>query len=76
MCTIFAYEGRKLGKDEIHSILKRTLMRGPDGERILKLENGSYMAFQRLSIMGLDERGMQPFERGGKHGVKFSGLSV
>ena len=69
MCTVFAYEGRKLGKDEIHSILKRTLMRGPDGERILKLENGSYMAFQRLSIMGLDERGMQPFERGGNYAV-------
>lgn len=69
MCTVFAYEGDMLSESEIRSYLKRTVMRGPDQMRSITLSNGYHIAFQRLSIMGLDERGMQPFERNGNYAL-------
>ncbi len=65
MCTVFAYSGRQLSLDDVRSYLKRTVMRGPDEMRTVELSRGRVIAFQRLAIMGLDESGMQPFERNG-----------
>ena len=61
MCTIFAYSGDRLDRKGVLALLERTRRRGPDGEKIIELPSGGFMAFQRLSIMGLDESGMQPF---------------
>ncbi len=44
--------------------MEKTVSRGPDMERIEAIPGG-FLAFQRLSIMGPDERGMQPFRLGG-----------
>src|SRR5699024_238559 len=46
----------------------RTESRGPDDTRVIETGNG-IMGFQRLSIMGLTEAGMQPFSRGNRHVV-------
>ena len=46
----------------------RTASRGPDMGRFVELPCG-YLGFQRLAIMGLDERGMQPFCLGGDYVV-------
>ena len=69
MCTVFAYSGSAIGLPEIRKILERTRRRGPDAERIISPERELYLAFQRLSIMGIDERGMQPFEYKGMYSV-------
>ena len=69
MCTVLAYRGGSIGPDGIRSVLERTRRRGPDCERILTPEPGLVLAFQRLSIMGVDERGMQPFEYKGMYSV-------
>ena len=42
----------------------RTLSRGPDQSQIVETPSG-YLCFHRLAIMGLDERGMQPFSLDG-----------
>ena len=69
MCTVFAYSGSAIGLPQIRAILERTRRRGPDSEDVLRLENGFVLAFQRLSIMGVDNRGMQPFEYKGMYSV-------
>ena len=69
MCTIFAYSGRRLSLQDIKEILKRTERRGPDATRIITPKEGLYLAFQRLSIMGIDERGMQPFCHEGRYSI-------
>ena len=69
MCTVFAYKGIAIGIKEIRKILERTRRRGPDSERIISPEENLYLAFQRLSIMGIDERGMQPFEHKGRYSI-------
>lgn len=69
MCTVFAYRGSAIGLHEIKTILKRTERRGPDDERIISPEKDLYIAFQRLSIMGIDERGMQPFCYKGRYSI-------
>ena len=52
--SLISYDVFKKGLDE-------TISRGPDMQRIIKLNKG-YLGFNRLSIMGLSEKGMQPFE--------------
>lgn len=47
---------------------EKTASRGPDEMRVIA-PDGSYLGFQRLSIMGLDESGMQPFELHGNYVV-------
>ena len=69
MCTIFAYRGNLLGQTEIRSLLKRTERRGPDEAKLISPGKDLHMAFQRLSIMGIDSRGMQPFERNGRFSI-------
>ena len=65
MCTVFAYEGCRLDEACVLARLEKTKMRGPDSQRIVWLPSKGFMAFQRLSIMGLEESGMQPFELDG-----------
>ena len=46
----------------------RTLSRGPDMSRLTEIPCGC-LGFHRLAIMGLNESGMQPFERDGSYVV-------
>ncbi|MCQ2544625.1 MAG: asparagine synthase B [Lachnospiraceae bacterium] len=61
MCSIMGYMGSSLTKDEFKENFDKTISRGPDMQRILEIP-GIILGFERLSIMGLDENGMQPFE--------------
>ena len=65
MCSIIGYIGSHLSEKEVQKYFDRTVSRGPDMTRILNLGNG-FLGFHRLAIMGLDERGMQPFVRNGR----------
>ena len=64
MCAILTYTG-DVSKEQFKSMLQKMKDRGPDMDRILKgtRKDGSvfYMGFNRLSIMGLNPNGMQPF---------------
>ncbi len=60
MCSIFGYQGKKYTGDDLKPFLERTASRGPDMERIEEFDGGM-LGFLRLSIMGLTESGMQPF---------------
>lgn len=62
------YLGTGISEAEFKKGFDKTISRGPDMSKILKLESG-FLGFHRLSIMGLDERGMQPFERDGNYVV-------
>lgn len=64
MCAILTYARADLSKEYFEEMLKKTISRGPDMSRILKVKNG-WMGFNRLSIMGLNEAGMQPFTLNG-----------
>ncbi|MCR5099601.1 MAG: asparagine synthase B [Lachnospiraceae bacterium] len=63
MCSIMALE-KKIPEETLIGHLSRTHSRGPDMERVLEVGD-SVLAFQRLSIMGLNEEGMQPFSLNG-----------
>lgn len=60
MCSILGYCGTKLSLEDFKCSLSKTKTRGPDVSRIIKTDNG-YLGFNRLSIMGLTNNGMQPF---------------
>ena len=62
MCSIIGYIGTAITAQEVRPYFDATKTRGPDMTRMLPLNPG-YLGFHRLSIMGLDERGMQPFVR-------------
>ncbi len=64
MCSIFGYLGEGLSIGDIKPFFDRTVSRGPDSQRIVKLD-GAVLGFERLSIMGLSEEGMQPFKLDG-----------
>ncbi len=65
MCSILAYCRKKGNYADISKALRRTRSRGPDAVRIVNSGNG-WLGFNRLSIMGLTEEGMQPFSYGNK----------
>ena len=54
------YIGSALTLDAFKEGFDQTISRGPDMSRILPVEGG-WLGFHRLSIMGLNEEGMQPF---------------
>ncbi len=58
------YLGRKLTERDLKPFFDRTISRGPDMQRFVKAD-GAVLGFERLSIMGLTEEGMQPFEYDG-----------
>lgn len=64
MCSIIGFCGKSHSYDEVRRALKRTVSRGPDASRIQEVAGG-YLGFNRLSIMGLTDEGMQPFTRDG-----------
>ena len=63
MCSIMGFLSGLYSAEEIRPYFDRTKSRGPDDTRIEPVGAG-LLCFHRLSIMGLDERGMQPFSRG------------
>jgi len=65
MCSIIGYCGKEGKKEDILQALARTASRGPDCRRLVNTGNG-WLGFNRLSIMGLTDSGMQPFLYGGK----------
>ncbi len=71
MCSIIGLTDRSVSRSELTRYFERTHSRGPDMER-LQEAGGGWLGFQRLSIMGLDESGMQPF-RLGKNAVVCNG---
>ena len=68
MCSIFGVTGRKYPADLLQTCFNRTISRGPDMSRFEPCgpegDPRGYLGFHRLAIMGLDERGMQPFRLG------------
>ena len=60
MCSIMGYIGSRLTDDEFKLGFERTVSRGPDMSKVVKLNNG-LLGFHRLAIMGLTDKGMQPF---------------
>ena len=60
MCSIMGFAGDSITKEEFKDYFDRTISRGPDMQRIIDIPGG-ILGFERLSIMGLHEEGMQPF---------------
>ena len=68
MCSIMGYCSEAADYEQFRKGFDKTLSRGPDDSRIVKLDDG-ILCFHRLSIMGLDPTGMQPFELDGSYVV-------
>ncbi|MBR4169197.1 MAG: asparagine synthetase B, partial [Lachnospiraceae bacterium] len=66
MCSIMGYLGEGIGIEEFEEHFAKTKSRGPDDTRIIVLKKGIF-GFHRLSIMGLTDSGMQPFELNGSY---------
>ncbi len=64
MCAILTYARKEVSQELFEELLSKTSSRGPDMSRVRRVEGG-YIGFNRLSIMGLTEAGMQPFELNG-----------
>ena len=64
MCSIMGYLGTDLTEEEFKAHFDKTISRGPDMTRIIDVP-GAILGFERLSIMGLSEEGMQPFNLNG-----------
>lgn len=64
MCSIIGLEKLTTSMADVQTHLEKTISRGPDQMRITQYGE-AVLGFQRLSIMGLNESGMQPFERSG-----------
>ena len=69
MCTILAYFGTDISREEFDLYLSRTQERGPDASKTVALPRGGFLGFQRLAIMGLSPEGMQPFQQFGSFAV-------
>ena len=63
MCSILGYCGSNGDYNEVMKALLETKTRGPDDSRVICTGNG-WIGFNRLSIMGLTQNGMQPFVYG------------
>ena len=61
MCSIMGYCGKGAGLSKFKEGFERTISRGPDASKIIDTSQG-YLGFHRLSIMGLNDAGMQPFQ--------------
>ena len=64
MCAIMGFTSKKMTEEQIRPFFEKTVSRGPDMSRTMETEGG-WLCFHRLAIMGLDESGMQPFQRDG-----------
>ena len=61
MCLIMGYCGKGADLSKFKEGFERTISRGPDASKIIDTSQG-YLGFHRLSIMGLNDAGMQPFQ--------------
>ena len=68
MCSIMGYDGSWLDDLEFKKGFDKTISRGPDMSRVEDYNNCK-LGFHRLAIMGLDVRGMQPFNYKNYHVV-------
>ncbi len=60
MCSILGYCQKEDDITEIREALLETQSRGPDASKLVNTGKG-WLGFNRLSIMGLSDKGMQPF---------------
>ena len=60
MCSIMGYIGKKFSDEDFKSGFEKTVSRGPDMSKTVEV-SGGLLGFHRLAIMGLTEKGMQPF---------------
>ena len=63
MCSIMGYCGKDADLSRFKEGFERTISRGPDASKIIDTSQG-YLGLHRLSIMGLNDAGMQPFQLG------------
>ncbi len=68
MCSIMGMARSTTSLEDFKKGLAQTTSRGPDQERVIEV-GGAVLGFQRLSIMGLTEAGMQPFALNGNYVV-------
>ena len=68
MCSITGYCGSGVDYAAFRDGFYKTKSRGPDDSRIIDTGKG-LLGFHRLSIMGLHDAGMQPFELDGDYVV-------
>ena len=61
VCSIMGYCAKDVPLDLFNKAFKKTLSRGPDATRVLDIGEG-VLGFHRLSIMGMNNLGMQPFK--------------
>ena len=66
MCSIMGYRGCGVSQEKFYEGFEKTVSRGPDMSRLIDIGCG-FLGFHRLSIMGLSECGMQPFEYKGNY---------
>lgn len=66
MCSIMGYCGGELSIDAFKEGFDRTISRGPDETRMIRLEH-VVLGFHRLAIMGLQPEAMQPFSLDGDY---------
>ena len=64
MCSIMGYCSDGASLSLFQEGFDKTISRGPDDSRIVDTGRG-LLGFHRLSIMGLEPSGMQPFEQDG-----------
>ena len=68
MCSIMGYCGKGAALELFKKGFDETISRGPDMSKIIDTGDG-LLGFHRLAIMGLSEKGMQPFSLNGSHVV-------
>ena len=68
MCSIMGISGKDITPEQFEECFQATVSRGPDAAKIIETKTG-IIGFQRLSIMGLTDAGMQPFYLNGKYVV-------
>ena len=72
MCSIIGFCGKNGSEEKIRDALAKTCSRGPDATRVLNTGCG-WLGFNRLSIMGLTDEGMQPFLYGQRETILYKG---
>ena len=68
MCSIMALSKCHIGMKDFEEAFSKTISRGPDMQKVITVSD-SVLGFQRLSIMGLTDAGMQPFEMDGNYAI-------
>ena len=66
MCSVLSWCSSQADEVRFEEMLEKTSSRGPDQTKIVHTGKG-LMGFNRLSIMGLTESGMQPFSLDGDY---------